>query len=138
MTEYEAIREKAANQKRDVEKALTKFMAKTGKKSLTHSLFPDEELANLFPLIELEVQSNVYIEALLAKDQVFEDDDENQQKVEESKKKTPKVAENGASASGGGDQAKDDSIANKSDPANDSDVLDNPYLREPKNYSTSS
>lgn len=111
-------------------------MAKTGENSLTHSLFPDEQLASLFPLIELKLQSNVYIEALLAKDQVFEDDDENQHKVEESKKKTTKVAENGAS--GSGDQAKDDSMANKSDPANDSDVLDNPYLREPKNYSTSS
>lgn len=28
-TEYEAIREKSANQKRDIEKALTKFLAKT-------------------------------------------------------------------------------------------------------------
>lgn len=28
-TEYEAIREKSANQKRDVERALTKFLAKT-------------------------------------------------------------------------------------------------------------
>jgi hypothetical protein len=30
-TEYEAIREKSANQKRDIEKALTKFLAKTAK-----------------------------------------------------------------------------------------------------------
>lgn len=30
-TEYEAIREKSANQKRDVERALTKFLAKTSK-----------------------------------------------------------------------------------------------------------
>lgn len=44
VTEYEAIREKAANQKRDIEKALTKFLAKT---SETHSLFETED--NLFP-----------------------------------------------------------------------------------------
>lgn len=44
MTEYEAIREKAANQKRDVEKALTKFLSKT---SETHSLFDNED--NMFP-----------------------------------------------------------------------------------------
>lgn len=45
VTEYEAIREKAANQKRDIEKALTKFLAKT---SETHSLFDDEE-NQMFP-----------------------------------------------------------------------------------------
>lgn len=44
MTEYEAIREKAATQKRDIEKALTKFLAKT---SETHSLFDTED--NMFP-----------------------------------------------------------------------------------------
>ncbi|KAJ8898301.1 hypothetical protein PR048_003661 [Dryococelus australis] len=45
VTEYEAIREKAASQKRDVERALTRFMAKTGD---THSLFLTED-NNMFP-----------------------------------------------------------------------------------------
>lgn len=40
VTEYEAIREKAANQKKDIEKALTKFLAKT---SETHNLFNTED-----------------------------------------------------------------------------------------------
>lgn len=40
VTEYEAIREKAANQKKDVERALTRFLAKT---SDTHSLFDVED-----------------------------------------------------------------------------------------------
>lgn len=44
VTEYEAIREKAANQKRDIERALTKFLAKT---SETESLFDTED--NMFP-----------------------------------------------------------------------------------------
>lgn len=44
VTEYEAIREKAASQKRDVEKALTKFLCKT---SETNNLFPTED--NMFP-----------------------------------------------------------------------------------------
>lgn len=44
VTEYEAIREKAATQKKDIEKALTKFLAKT---SDTHSLFNVED--NMFP-----------------------------------------------------------------------------------------
>ena len=40
--EYAVIREKAANQKRDVNRALTQFIAKTGK---THNLFRDEKQA---------------------------------------------------------------------------------------------
>ncbi|KAK3802669.1 hypothetical protein RRG08_001932 [Elysia crispata] len=44
--EYQLVREKAASQKRDVEVALTRFIAKTG---ATHSLFRDDKSA--FPLI---------------------------------------------------------------------------------------
>lgn len=45
VTEYEAIREKAASQKRDIEKALTRFLAKT---SETHCLFSSED-NQMFP-----------------------------------------------------------------------------------------
>jgi transcription initiation factor TFIID subunit 8 len=45
-TEYEAIREKSANQKRDIDKALTKFLAKSAPE--THNLFDDEE-NQMFP-----------------------------------------------------------------------------------------
>lgn len=45
VTEYEAIREKAASQKRDIERALTRFIAKTGD---THSLFLTDDNA-MFP-----------------------------------------------------------------------------------------
>ncbi|XP_047347231.1 transcription initiation factor TFIID subunit 8 isoform X2 [Vespa velutina] len=47
VTEYEAIREKAATQKRDIERALTRFIAKTGE---THSLFLTDD-NSMFPLI---------------------------------------------------------------------------------------
>ncbi|GFR92402.1 transcription initiation factor TFIID subunit 8 [Elysia marginata] len=40
--EYQLVREKAASQKRDVEVALTRFIAKTG---VTHSLFKDDKSA---------------------------------------------------------------------------------------------
>ncbi|KAG1670311.1 Transcription initiation factor TFIID subunit 8 [Nymphon striatum] len=55
VTEYEAIREKAASQKKDVERALTRFIAKTGN---TDSLFNDEATSNLFPCkyINVEIQ----------------------------------------------------------------------------------
>ena len=39
MNEYQVIREKVATQKRDVEKALTKFIAKVGD---TENLFADD------------------------------------------------------------------------------------------------
>ncbi len=42
VTEYQIIREKAASQKRDVERALTRFMAKTGE---TEKLFEDDPYA---------------------------------------------------------------------------------------------
>lgn len=74
VTEYEAIREKSASQKRDVEKALTKFMAKTCEPHSSHTLFPDEQMCHLYPLITLKTSSNPYLEALLPQDQVFEDD----------------------------------------------------------------
>lgn len=67
ITEYEAIREKAANQKRDIEKALTKFLAKTGD---THSLFEAED--NLFPLIAPKPAFPTYMAALNPTDQVFD------------------------------------------------------------------
>lgn len=67
ITEYEAIREKAANQKRDIEKALTKFLAKTGD---THSLFETED--NLFPLIAPKAAFPTYMAALNPTDQVFD------------------------------------------------------------------
>jgi len=47
VTDYESVREKAASQKRDVERALTRFIAKTGK---IHNLFNSDD-SNLFPLI---------------------------------------------------------------------------------------
>ena len=49
--DYESVREKAASQKRDVERALTRFIAKTCGK--THSLFNHDD-TNLFPLISCD------------------------------------------------------------------------------------
>jgi len=49
--DYESVREKAATQKRDVERALTRFMAKTCGR--THSLFNTDD-TNLYPLISCD------------------------------------------------------------------------------------
>ncbi len=143
VTEYEAIREKSATQKRDVERALTRFMAKTCEPSLSHTLFPDEQMCLLFPLIALKLDPNPYLNALLPKDQVFDDEDSEEQQIrkkELEKKPKPVVVT---------DNANNDSISNmsiiseeqsivetnKSTPntsATDNDLLDNPYLRPVK------
>ncbi|XP_068151669.1 transcription initiation factor TFIID subunit 8 isoform X1 [Drosophila tropicalis] len=67
VTEYEAIREKAACQKRDIEKALTKFLCKTTE---TNNLFPTED--NMFPLIASKPSFPPYAAALNPTDQVFD------------------------------------------------------------------
>lgn len=77
VTDYVGVREKASSQKRDVERALTRFIAKTGK---THSLFNTDD-TNLFPLISCDrlmpdqPALPAYLNALLFKDQIFEEDD---------------------------------------------------------------
>ncbi|XP_058459831.1 transcription initiation factor TFIID subunit 8-like [Malaya genurostris] len=68
VTEYEAIREKAASQKRDVEKALTRFLAKT---SDVHSLFDNEDNP-MFPLIACKPSFPPYLQALNPTDQIFD------------------------------------------------------------------
>ncbi|BES96784.1 Transcription factor TFIID complex subunit 8 C-term [Nesidiocoris tenuis] len=75
VTEYEAIREKSAVQKRDIERALNKFATRT---SETDSLFLCQD--NLFPLIACKATPNVpaYLVSLLPKDQVFEQDEEQE------------------------------------------------------------
>ena len=56
--DYESVREKAAGQKRDVERALSRFIAKTCGK--THSLFNVDD-NNIFPLISC-VDNTVHAE----------------------------------------------------------------------------
>ncbi|CAO1340199.1 unnamed protein product [Diamesa serratosioi] len=68
VTEYEAIREKAATQKRDIDRALTRFLAKT---SETQSLFDDEE-NQMYPLIATKSAFPTYLAALNPVDQVFD------------------------------------------------------------------
>lgn len=59
MSDYQVLREKAASQRRDVERALTRFMAKTGE---TQSLFKDdvstfpcENLPSVDPVLSFEI-----------------------------------------------------------------------------------
>ncbi|KAK7873130.1 hypothetical protein R5R35_006356 [Gryllus longicercus] len=116
VTEYEAIREKAANQKRDVERALTRFVAKT---SETHSLFLSED-NNMFPLIACNTQFPVYLKALLPSDQVFDFEEEFPSSPQRSRK-CRETEEDGEEIKEGEESGK-----------GESDVIDNPYLRPVK------
>lgn len=139
VTEYEAIREKAANQKRDIEKALTKFLAKT---SDTHSLFETED--NMFPLIAPKPVHPSYMAALNPTDQVFDFEElEYYYQVANRKEDIPSKDGDDSDVSGDekpdkGDDIKeegkdDDNSKMKSD-LNDGgqsqdNPIDNPYLR---------
>merc|ERR1719320_301337 len=123
VTDYESVREKAASQKRDVERALTRFIAKTGK---IHNLFKTDD-SNLFPLISCEkeeegVKLPPYLDALLFKDQVFEEDER------EYLPKKRKASNNHH------DYDDDDDDNNEKKPkldesTADAESIDNPFLR---------
>ncbi|XP_038113829.1 transcription initiation factor TFIID subunit 8 [Culex quinquefasciatus] len=92
VTEYEAIREKAASQKRDVEKALTKFLAKT---SDVHSLFDNEE-SPMFPLIACKPSFPPYLQALNPTDQIFDFEELEYYYQVANRKEDPADAKEGA------------------------------------------
>lgn len=118
VTEYEAIREKSAIQKRDLERALTRFVAKTGEQ---HSLFLTPDNNNIFPLIPCKAGHPAYLNALLPKDQVFDFEE-----FETSFRKTNSPV-----------KAEEDDIENENkteEPvkSSESESIDNPYLRPVK------
>ena len=109
----------AASQKRDVERALTRFIAKTGK---IHNLFNSED-SNLFPLIscvkeEEEYKLPTYVDALIFKDQVFE---------EEEVERRPKRRRHNQRPDENDDD--DDDMSRLNDSIAESEVIDNPFLR---------
>ncbi|KAI8122840.1 Transcription initiation factor TFIID subunit 8 [Lucilia cuprina] len=157
VTEYEAIREKAATQKRDIEKALTKFLAKT---SETHSLFDTED--NMFPLIACKPSFPPYLAALNPTDQVFDfeeleyhylvanrtedckDDEENESGNEEESAGNEGGGGNNGSGGASAEESEKKSEKTDKDTKPDNDIkpnsstnkailenpnIDNPYLR---------
>ncbi|XP_071796161.1 transcription initiation factor TFIID subunit 8-like [Asterias amurensis] len=79
--DYKIIREKAASQKRDVERALTRFIAKTGD---TQTLFPGD--SNVFPLIACTPSPLPYVDALMPPEhEICDDEDTEDTDIEDSK-----------------------------------------------------
>ncbi|XP_039303796.1 transcription initiation factor TFIID subunit 8 [Solenopsis invicta] len=124
VTEYEAIREKVATQKRDIERALTRFIAKTGE---THSLFLTED-NSMFPLISCKPQFPSYISALLPQDQIFEPDPDFQFDSNPVKKKKEQQSEETEE----NNQTQNENMEQNGETITQQDVIDNPYLRPGK------
>ncbi|XP_046364920.1 transcription initiation factor TFIID subunit 8-like [Haliotis cracherodii] len=126
--EYQLIREKAASQKRDVERALTRFIAKTGE---TQSLFSDDMAA--YPLIAVKPSPRAYLNALLPKDQDL--DAQEPVETQQAVSKRQREARDGQS---GSDAQTDTPVESTSfsqllsQDSVDSDTIDNPYLRPVK------
>jgi len=68
LTDYSACREKMSQQKRDLERSLSKFYART---LPCFHLFPENK--NLFPLIA--PKPITYINPLIPRDQIFDEDE---------------------------------------------------------------
>ncbi|KAK9710813.1 Bromodomain associated [Popillia japonica] len=132
--DYEAIREKYAAQKKDMERALTKFLAKT---SQIHNLFDSDE-TNMFPLIACKPQFPPYLSALLPQDQIFDPEDlEYDPRSQEHPASPPKkrvkqepVAENVTPVEKV-EEIKEESPKNEENSSQNWDI-DNPYLAATK------
>ncbi|XP_050294996.1 transcription initiation factor TFIID subunit 8 [Anthonomus grandis grandis] len=134
--DYESVREKAAMQKKDVEKALTKFLAKT---SPTHNLFDTEE-GNIFPLIAIKPPYPPYLSALLPQDQIFDPEDLDfdpksqilQQQKEHKEAQNIKKEEEEEEPEGDGTEIPMNETVKSEEGTQNSTFIDNPYLAATK------
>lgn len=130
--DYEAIREKAAIQKKDMERALTKFLAKT---SQTHNLFDIDE-ANIFPLIACKPTFPSYLSALQPQDQIFDPEeleyDHNKVAEEQPRKRIKSESKNSEVKQDHEEQGNEEvSIKTEENTSSNWDI-DNPYLAATK------
>ncbi|XP_032377117.1 transcription initiation factor TFIID subunit 8 isoform X1 [Etheostoma spectabile] len=130
VSDYQVVREKAASQKRDVERALTRFMAKTGE---TQSLFKDDITA--FPLIAAQPSSIPYLSALLPSELELQTLEETDSSEQDDQTDSENAAGNLINDDPGGD--KENSMLPPSGivpstKASEDNVIDNPYLRPVK------
>lgn len=133
VTEYEAIREKAASQKRDLARALNKFIIKT--EPVEHIFGEsDDKLDDRFALIIPKPEILPYL-CLIPKDQVFEEDDENVQVSPQKKKKTPVKEPPASNDERDPEEGQEEEVEDEEDTGKDvgdGDAIDNPYLRPVK------
>lgn len=130
VSDYQVVREKAASQRRDVERALTRFMAKTGE---TQSLFKDDITA--FPLIAAQPSSIPYLSALLPSElelQTLEETDSSEQDDQTDSENAAGNITNDDPEADKENSMLPPSIVVPSVKATEDSVIDNPYLRPVK------
>lgn len=126
--DYQILREKAASQRRDVERALTRFMAKTGE---TQSLFKDD--VSTFPLIAARPFAIPYLTALLPSElemQQMEETDSSEQDEQTDTENLPLHDDSGAEKENASVLQHNTSLSGSRN--GEDNVIDNPYLRPVK------
>ncbi|XP_025937097.1 transcription initiation factor TFIID subunit 8 isoform X2 [Apteryx rowi] len=131
VSDYQVLREKAASQRRDVERALTRFMAKTGE---TQSLFKDD--VSTFPLIAARPFTVPYLTALLPSElemQQMEETDSSEQDDQTDTENLPLHM----STDDSGPEKENASVLQQNTSLSGSrngeeNIIDNPYLRPVK------
>ncbi|XP_072212015.1 transcription initiation factor TFIID subunit 8 [Excalfactoria chinensis] len=131
VSDYQVLREKAASQRRDVERALTRFMAKTGE---TQSLFKDD--VSTFPLIAARPFTVPYLTALLPSElemQQMEETDSSEQDDQTDTENLPLHM----STDDSGPEKENSSVLQQNSSLSGSrngeeNMIDNPYLRPVK------
>ncbi|GAB1301147.1 Transcription initiation factor TFIID subunit 8 [Apodemus speciosus] len=131
VSDYQVLREKAASQRRDVERALTRFMAKTGE---TQSLFKDD--VSTFPLIAARPFTIPYLTALLPSELEIQQMEETDSSEQDEQTDTENIALH-ISTDDSGAEKENASVLQQGSSLSGSrngeeSIIDNPYLRPVK------
>uniref|UniRef100_A0A8C5LVL8 Transcription initiation factor TFIID subunit 8 n=1 Tax=Leptobrachium leishanense TaxID=445787 RepID=A0A8C5LVL8_9ANUR len=124
--DYQVLREKAASQRRDVERALTRFMAKTGE---TQSLFKDD--TSTFPLIAARPLTIPYLNALLPSELELQQVEETDSSEQDDQTDTENLTMH-MQADDSGTEKENTSILQQNSLKGEDTLIDNPYLRPVK------
>ncbi|XP_031989356.1 transcription initiation factor TFIID subunit 8 [Corvus cornix cornix] len=131
VSDYQVLREKAASQRRDVERALTRFMAKTGE---TQSLFKDD--VSTFPLIAARPFTVPYLTALLPSELEMQQMEETDSSEQDEQTDTENLPLHMSTDDSGPEKENTSVLQQNSSLAGsrngEENVIDNPYLRPVK------
>ncbi|XP_045429080.1 transcription initiation factor TFIID subunit 8 isoform X4 [Pipistrellus kuhlii] len=130
VSDYQVLREKAASQRRDVERALTRFMAKTGE---TQSLFKDD--VSTFPLIAARPFTIPYLTALLPSELEMQQMEETDSSEQEEQTDTENLPLHISTDDSGAEKENTSVLQQNSlsgSRSGEESLIDNPYLRPVK------
>ncbi|KAM3933096.1 transcription initiation factor TFIID subunit 8 [Leptodactylus fuscus] len=127
VADYQVLREKAASQRRDVERALTRFMAKTGE---TQSLFKDD--TSTFPLIAARPLSIPYLNALLPSELELQQVEETDSSEQDDQTDNENLSMHLQVDESGAEKENSSVLQQNSMKGGEETLIDNPYLRPVK------